>query len=119
MEWTPKTNKNNPIPTFLEVWEATQGDGEMPERVRDFMARTYSAVIARELITALEQMVDKGEVTQEQLLDEARAIMLHGDDKAKQEYISKMVRKYSVTANALLVAKEGVPDDISGLLNGE
>jgi hypothetical protein len=45
--------------------------------------------------------------------------MLHGDDKAKQEYISKMVRKYSVTANALLVAKEGVPDDISGLLNGE
>ena len=116
MEWTPKINNKEPVPTFLEVWE-TGETGEMSDTVRNFMATTYSKIIARELMTSLEEMVEKGETTEAQLLEEAIGIMESDNEGAKRDYIANLISKHSLTANALMVANNGVPDDISELLS--
>jgi hypothetical protein len=118
MEWTPKKVNKDPIPTFLEMWEAGE-NGEMSKRVMDFVARAYSKIIARELMTTLEEMAEKGEINEEQLMEEAKAIWQSDDDTKKAEYIQRLVTKYSLTANALLLAGTGIPDDISGLFPDE
>lgn len=121
MKWTPKnTNKEkHEVPTFYEVWKATteaESGNDLPDKVKEFMARAYSVVITKEIFVALQELVDKGDATAKQLLEEAE-VAFSSDDETKAEYIQRMAQKYSITANALFVRSNGIPDDISELLN--
>jgi hypothetical protein len=110
------------IPTYEEVFDFlvddTQHD-QLPPKLADFMARAYSIVIAREMMEAIKEKYDNGDIILDEFIAKAQEAFESGDHEKISAYIGETVAQFSLTGNALLTAKKGVPDDISELLGNE
>lgn len=123
-KWTPKSSKGKKvIPTFCEYYkETTKGEEEgvnsMSDEVLSFLKDCFTKTILREIKSSIQQQLDKGEITKEQMLDELSPLMTameEEDDEATMELISQIGKKYSMTISLLEASANGVPDDASSL----
>lgn len=122
MKWTPKTKSNDEpaIPTFMEFHEARKKHEDLedyPDKVKDFLATAFSVHITKEIFTSLRKKCESGEMTLEQLMNEVNTVMECPDDADKSSALAKLALKYSMTASVLEIATNGIPDDISELMN--
>lgn len=110
------------IPTYEELYEFFVNDTEhekLPPKIADFMARAYSIVIAREMMEAIKEKYDNGDIILDEFIAKAQEAFESGDHEKISAYIGETVAQFSLTGNALLTAKNGIPDDISELLGNE
>ena len=123
-KWTPKSSKGKKvIPTFHQYYEETgkgveEGVESMSEEVLSFLKDCFTKTILREIKSSIQQKLDKGEITKEQMLDELSPLMTameEEDDEATMELISQIGKKYSMTISLLEASANGVPDDASSL----
>jgi len=125
-KWTPKSSKGKKVvPTFYEYYEETtkgqeEGVESMSDEVLSFLKDCFTKTILREIKSSIQQQLDKGEITQEQMLDELSPLMTameEEDDEATMELISQIGKKYSMTISLLEASANGVPDDASSLFS--
>jgi DNA-binding ferritin-like protein len=125
-KWTPKSSKGKKvIPTFYEYYEETgkgqeEGVESMSDEVLSFLKDCFTKTILREIKSSIQQQLDNGEITKEQMLDELSPLMTameEEDDEATMELISKIGKKYSMTISLLEASANGVPDDASSLFS--
>ena len=125
-KWTPKSSKGKKvIPTFHQYYEETgkgveEGVESMSEEVLSFLKDCFTKTILREIKSSIQQQLDKGEITKEQMLDELSPLMTameEEDDEATMELISQIGKKYSMTISLLEAQANGVPDDASSLFS--
>jgi hypothetical protein len=123
-KWTPKSSKGKKvIPTFYEYYEETgkgqeEGVESMSDEVLSFLKDCFTKTILREIKSSIQQQLDNGEITKEQMLDELSPLMTameEEDDEATMELISQIGKKYSMTISLLEASANGVPDDASSL----
>ena len=125
-KWTPKSSKGKKvIPTFQQYYEETgkaseEGVNSMSEEVLSFLKDCFTKTILREIKSSIQQQLDKGEITKEQMLDELTPLataMENEDDEATMKLISEIGKKYSMTISLLEAETNGVPDDASSLFS--
>ena len=125
-KWTPKSSKGKKvIPTFHQYYEETgkgveEGVFSMSDEVLSFLKDCFTKTILREIKSSIQQQLDKGEITKEQMLDELSPLMTameEEDDEATMELISQIGKKYSMTISLLEAQAKGVPDDASSLFS--
>jgi DNA-binding ferritin-like protein len=125
-KWTPKSSKGKKVvPTFYEYYEETgkgqeEGVESMSDEVLSFLKDCFTKTILREIKSSIQQQLDNGEITKEQMLDELSPLMTameEEDDEATMELISAIGKKYSMTINLLETQANGVPDDASSLFS--
>ena len=125
-KWTPKSSKGKKvIPTFYQYYEETgkgveEGVESMSEEVLAFLKDCFSKTILREIKSSIQQKLENGEITKEQMLDELSPLMsaMEGeDDETTMELISQIGKKYSMTISLLEAQANGVPDDASSLFS--
>ena len=125
-KWTPKSSKGKKvIPTFHQYYEETgkgveEGVFSMSEEVLSFLKDCFTKTILREIKSSIQQQLDKGEITKEQMLDELSPLMTameEEDDEATMKLISQIGKKYSMTISLLEASANGVPDDASSLFS--
>ena len=125
-KWTPKSSKGKKvIPTFHQYYEETgkgveEGVFSMSDEVLSFLKDCFTKTILREIKSSIQQQLDKGEITKEQMLDELSPLMTameEEDDEATMELISQIGKKYSMTISLLEASANGVPDDASSLFS--
>jgi hypothetical protein len=125
-KWTPKSSKGKKvIPTFYEYYEETgkgqeEGVESMSDEVLSFLKDCFTKTILREIKSSIQQQLDNGEITKEQMLDELSPLMTameEDDEEATMELISKIGKKYSMTISLLEASANGVPDDASSLFS--
>jgi DNA-binding ferritin-like protein len=123
-KWTPKSSKGKKVvPTFYEYYEETtkgeeEGVNSMSDEVLSFLKDCFTKTILREIKSSIQQQLDKGEITEKQMLDELSPLMTameEEDDEATMELISQIGKKYSMTISLLEASANGVPDDASSL----
>ena len=125
-KWTPKSSKGKKvIPTFHQYYEETgkgveEGVFSMSDEVLSFLKDCFTKTILREIKSSIQQQLDKGEITKEQMLDELSPLMTameEEDDEATMKLISQIGKKYSMTISLLEASANGVPDDASSLFS--
>ena len=125
-KWTPKSSKGKKvIPTFHQYYEETgkgveEGVESMSDEVLSFLKDCFTKTILREIKSSIQQQLDKGEITKEQMLDELSPLMTameEEDDEATMKLISQIGKKYSMTISLLEASANGVPDDASSLFS--
>ena len=92
----------------------------MSDEVLSFLKDCFTKTILREIKSSIQQQLDKGEITKEQMLDELSPLMTameEEDDEATMELISQIGKKYSMTISLLEAQANGVPDDASSLFS--
>ena len=111
-------------PTFLEFCSFVNENDDnrvskkLRKRVFEFNSRAFTARVARECWTGIQEQINKGELNEDEFMSKAYAIMESTDESAKMALIQELVKKYSLTGNAFALSAglDEVPNDISELL---
>lgn len=123
-KWTPKSGKGKKIiPSFQQYYEETikaneEGVDTMSEEMLAFLFECFSKTIVKEIRSTIAQMLENGEMTQEQMLAELEPLtnaINEKDEDKKMELIKEIGKKYSLMLNLLETEANGVPDDASSL----